>query len=43
MRAWLLVIDGGNVGDVLPPFAVMVALTIGFFSVGVLRFRKRFV
>jgi len=42
MRVWLLVIDGGNVGDILPPFAVMIALTIGFFSIGVLRFRKRF-
>lgn len=42
MRTWLLVIDGGNVGDILFPFAVMIALTIGFFSIGVLRFRKRF-
>jgi ABC-2 type transport system permease protein len=42
MRTWQLVIDGGNVGDILPPFAVMIALTIGFFSIGVLRFRKRF-
>jgi ABC-2 type transport system permease protein len=42
MRTWQLVIDGGNVGDILPPFAVMIALTVGFFSIGVLRFRKRF-
>jgi hypothetical protein len=42
MRAWRLVMDGGNVGDVLPPFAVMIVLTVGFFSIGVLRFRKRF-
>ncbi len=42
MRAWQLVVNGGSVGDVFPPFAVMIALTIGFFSLGVLRFRKRF-
>ena len=42
VRAWRLVMDGGNVGDVLPPFAVMIVLTVGFFSIGVLRFRKRF-
>lgn len=42
MRAWQLVMDGGNVGDVLLPFVVMIVLTIGFFSIGVLRFRKRF-
>jgi ABC-2 type transport system permease protein len=42
MRAWLLVMDGGNVGDVLPTFGVMIALAAGFFSIGVLRFRKRF-
>ncbi len=42
MHTWRLVMDGGNVGDVLLPFAVMIALTIGFFTVGVLRFRKRF-
>ena len=43
MRAWRLVIDGGSIADVLFPFAVMVALAAGFFSIGVLRFRKRFV
>ena len=42
MWAWQLVMDGGVVGDVLLPFAVTIALTIGFFTVGVLRFRKRF-
>jgi ABC-2 type transport system permease protein len=42
MYTWRLVMDGGNVGDVLLPFAVVIALTIGFFAVGVLRFRKRF-
>jgi ABC-2 type transport system permease protein len=42
MRAWQVVIDGGTVGDVFLTFAVMVALAAGFFSIGVLRFRKRF-
>lgn len=41
MRVWGLVMDGGSVGDVLLPFAVMIALTAVFFSIGVLRFRKR--
>jgi ABC-2 type transport system permease protein len=42
MRAWQLVMDGGSTGDVLLPFAVMIILTVGFFTTGVLRFRKRF-
>jgi ABC-2 type transport system permease protein len=42
MRAWRIVIDGGTVGDVLLPFAVMLALSAIFFTIGVLRFRKRF-
>jgi ABC-2 type transport system permease protein len=41
MRAWQLVMDGGGVGDILLPFAVMIALTVVFFLIGVLRFRKR--
>lgn len=41
MRAWGVVMDGGSVGDVLPPFAVMIALTAVFFTIGVLRFRRR--
>jgi hypothetical protein len=42
MRAWQLAMDGGSVGDVLLPFAVMIVLAAGFFAVGVSRFRKRF-
>jgi ABC-2 type transport system permease protein len=42
MRAWQLAMDGGSTGDVLLPFAVMIVLTVGFFTIGVLRFRKRF-
>jgi ABC-2 type transport system permease protein len=42
MRAWQLVMDGGSTGDVLLPFAVMIVLTAGFFTIGVLRFKKRF-
>jgi ABC-2 type transport system permease protein len=42
MRAWQLVMDGGTVGDVLLPFGVMTAMTVVLFSIGVLRFRKRF-
>ena len=42
MHAWRLTIDGGTAGDVLLPFAVMLVLGIAFFTIGVLRFRKRF-
>ncbi len=41
MRAWRLAMDGGSVGDVLLPLAVMLALAVVFFAIGVLRFRKR--
>ncbi len=41
LRAWRLAMDGGGIGDMLLPFVVMVALTTVFFSIGVLRFRKR--
>jgi ABC-2 type transport system permease protein len=41
MQAWQLAMDGGTVGDVLLPFAVMIVLTVAFFSIGALRFRKR--
>jgi ABC-2 type transport system permease protein len=42
MRGWRLVMDGGGVVEVLPTVAVMLALGIAFFVLGVLRFRKRF-
>jgi ABC-2 type transport system permease protein len=41
MQAWQLTMGGGTVGDVLLPFGVMIAMTVVFFSIGVLRFRKR--
>lgn len=41
MRAWRLAMDGGGVSDVLMPLAVMLALAVVFFAIGVLRFRKR--
>jgi ABC-2 type transport system permease protein len=41
MQAWRLTVDGGTVDDVLLPFAVMIALAVAFFSVGVHRFGKR--
>ncbi len=41
LRAWRLAMDGGGIGDVLLPLVVMLALTAVFFSIGVLRFRKR--
>ncbi|MBN1178237.1 MAG: ABC transporter permease subunit [Anaerolineae bacterium] len=42
MRAWTVALEGGGVGDVLFPVAVMLALSAAFFTFGVLRFRKRF-
>lgn len=42
MRALRLVMDGGGVDDVLLPVVVMLALSVVFFLIGVLKFRKRF-
>ena len=42
LRGWRLAMDGGGVAEVLPTVAVMLALGIVFFVLGVLRFRKRF-
>ena len=40
LRGWRLVMDGGDAAEVLPTVAVMLALGIAFFVLGVLRFRK---
>ncbi|MFN2242340.1 MAG: ABC transporter permease [Anaerolineae bacterium] len=42
VRAWRLLIEGGGLGDVLVPVAVMLAAGIVFFAIGVLKFRKRY-
>jgi len=42
VRAWQLIQAGGGVGDVLVTLLVMLALAAIFFTVGLLRFRKRF-
>jgi ABC-type Na+ efflux pump permease subunit len=42
MRALQLVMGGGGVDDALLPVVVMMALGIGFFLVGVFKFKKRF-
>ncbi len=42
VRAWTLLLEGGSLLDVLPTVAVMLALTVVFFVIGLLRFRKRF-
>jgi ABC-type multidrug transport system permease subunit len=42
VRAWRLLIEGGGLGDVLVPVAVMLSAGIVFFAIGVLKFRKRY-
>lgn len=42
VQAWRLLLEGGGLGDVLVPVAVMLAAGIVFFAIGVLRFRKRY-
>jgi ABC-2 type transport system permease protein len=42
LKAWKLVLDGGSAGDVLVPFAVMVAMGVVMFIIGARMFGKRF-
>lgn len=42
VRGWLRLLDGAQLLDVLPTVAVMIALSVAFFAVGLLRFRRRF-
>jgi ABC-2 type transport system permease protein len=42
VRGWASVLEGGGVGDVLLTIGVMLGLSVGFFLIGLLRFRKRF-
>jgi ABC-2 type transport system permease protein len=39
---WQETLSGSGVGDVIPIVAVMLAMSVAFFSIGVLKFRKRF-
>jgi ABC-2 type transport system permease protein len=42
VRGYSLLLEGGGASDVLPTFAVMLILSLAFFLVGLMRFRKRF-
>jgi ABC-2 type transport system permease protein len=42
VRGWESLLEGGGVGDVLSTVAVMLGLSLAFFLLGVLKFRKRF-
>ena len=42
MRGLQLVMGGGGVNDLLFPVAVMLILSVAFFLIGVLKFKKRF-
>ncbi len=42
VRGYQLLLEGGNVGDIVVPVAVMLGLGAIFFVLGLFRFRKRF-
>jgi len=42
LKAWRLVMDGSSAGELLVPFAVMMAMGIAMFVIGAGMFRKRF-
>jgi ABC-2 type transport system permease protein len=42
VRGYSLLLEGGGASDVLATFAVMLILSLAFFLVGLIRFRRRF-
>lgn len=42
VRGWTLLLEGGQSADILMTVGVMLILAVIFFSIGVLKFRKRF-
>jgi ABC-2 type transport system permease protein len=42
VRGWRLLVEGGGMGDLWVPLAVMLALSAAFFAVALVRFRRRF-
>jgi len=42
LKAWKMVMDGQSAGELLVPFAVMVAMGVVMFAVGAVMFKKRF-
>jgi len=42
LKAWKMVMDGQSAGDLLVPFAVMMAMGAVMFVIGAMMFRKRF-
>jgi ABC-type multidrug transport system permease subunit len=42
LKAWRMVMDGQSAGDLLVPFAVMVAMSIAMFAIGTVMFRRRY-
>jgi ABC-2 type transport system permease protein len=42
LKAWRMVLDGQSAGDVLVPFAIMVAMGFLMFALGATMFRRRF-
>jgi ABC-2 type transport system permease protein len=42
VRGYSLLLEGGGASDVLPTFVAMLILSLAFFLVGLMRFRKRF-
>jgi len=42
LKSWKMVMDGGNVVDLLIPFAVMMGMGIVMFAIGAMMFKRRF-
>jgi ABC-2 type transport system permease protein len=42
VRGYELLLQDGTIGEVVPYVAVMLGLSVAFFAIGVLRFRRRF-
>lgn len=42
VRGYSLLLEGGGASDLLPTFGVMLILSLAFFLVGLMRFRRRF-
>ena len=42
MRGWITTMNGGDLGNVVVPLLAAAAFAVVFFTIGTLRFRRRF-